>query len=516
MDKTFKKQIKEYAHNYDITQLDHLYELTKTQYISKKERKQLAKKGYCSLFWEMNYDNACGKLTETGIFNLLPMVDKMEVLLGKKLWRPRSAAYSILLEHLVAKKDIQIEEILKNTVFALENLKLKSPNSAYEIDYQLAVTYKTVLKTSYEKAFSYWEKAKLHIENSLAFNPEQITAWSFYLQLIYFPYLQNESKIFLSEKINDAQQNEQNRIQEKLESFTKNNNQLPYYFAASFKELKDHLKWSKIDLSFFPNTIYHYWLDKSLNYYPEKTTRFETTDASHFFHNQGLEYSRIDLIEKAIQLYQRVIDAIDENAFEVYYVAKAWQDISKIYLQQQENLKAEESLQKAKDFYEVHLTSIKQNPSTHSHYADFLEYCYLYNGNIQKPSLNKLTEIISVVEKESKGFYSRPYLYLMRLALYKNNENEAIHHLTKTLILHELCIKNEVDELLQTYKDSNYQELYTFLQETKAFMLEITENYYLDTELKWEEIRTMSIEAINEYWIKRKEQLRKRKLIFTS
>jgi uncharacterized protein YjaZ len=37
MDKTFKEKIKEYVQNYDITQLDYLYELTNTQFTSKKD-----------------------------------------------------------------------------------------------------------------------------------------------------------------------------------------------------------------------------------------------------------------------------------------------------------------------------------------------------------------------------------------------------------------------------------------------------------------------------------------------
>ncbi|MCR6640238.1 MAG: hypothetical protein NVV82_14920 [Sporocytophaga sp.] len=80
----FHEYIKKSVSTYYIDGLDQLFEQTKTVYTSRLEKEDLALNGYDALFWKMNYDHACGKLTEVGIQYLLPMVEHMEHLLGEK------------------------------------------------------------------------------------------------------------------------------------------------------------------------------------------------------------------------------------------------------------------------------------------------------------------------------------------------------------------------------------------------------------------------------------------------
>ena len=114
------------------------------------------------------------------------------------------------------------------------------------------------------------------------------------------------------------------------------------------------------------------------------------------------------------------------------------------------------------------------------------------------------------VEIQSEGFLSYPYLLLMRIALYEKNEQQAILELTKSLILHESCADSEVEALIAEFEDADFKELKAFLNETKSFMEEISENYYYNPEVKWKKMRTMSAEELTAYWKKRKEEIRNR------
>jgi hypothetical protein len=99
----------------------------------------------------------------------------------------------------------------------------------------------------------------------------------------------------------------------------------------------------------------------------------------------------------------------------------------------------------------------------------------------------------------------------MRIALYENNEEQAILELTKSLILHELCSDSEFASLMEEFKDfNNNVKLKSFLNETKLFMDEVKENYYYNPEINWVKMQTMLEDELIVYWEKRKEQIRNR------
>src|SRR5690606_13185729 len=153
------------------------------------------------------------------------------------------------------------------------------------------------------------------------------------------------------------------------------------------------------------------------------------------------------LLEKAIAMYERVLDKIDDNAFEIYYIAKLWQQISEIYHEKKQYDLADTAMSNALKTYQDNLDTIKNKPSTYLHYAEFLYELHKYEGNVAKPTTETLKQILIEVEEEAQGHYSRPVLMRMHTALIESDEHEAIYHLTKSLILHELCIENEIVQL---------------------------------------------------------------------
>lgn len=122
----------------------------------------------------------------------------------------------------------------------------------------------------------------------------------------------------------------------------------------------------------------------------------------------------------------------------------------------------------------------------------------------------ELKNIALEFEIQSEGLRSYPYLLLMRIALIENNEHQAIIELTKSLIIHEYRMIDEVDKILKNLNKSEFSQLVRFLKETKAFIEEVREYNYYDTEIEWIQLHTMSEEELLTYWEIRKEQIRNR------
>src|SRR5690606_1986467 len=106
--------------------------------------------------------------------------------------------------------------------------------------------------------------------------------------------------------------------------------------------------------------------------------------------------------------------------------------------------------------------------------------------------------------------YSAPTLLLTRLALYEKNEKEAIFHLTRLLLLHELVMREEFINLQQSPIVKPFPQLQEFLKESLTFMDEIEEGYYLDTKIKWDLLKLMGHDEIAVNWEKRKIELKNR------
>lgn len=498
----FHEEIKKNADKYDIDRLDQLFEHTKTRFTSDIEKEDLALNGYENLFWEMNYDHACGKLTEAGIEYLLPMVEKIELLLNQKKWQHRSFALHILLETACKSKSETIFELLEGMLEAFENYLISHPEEKLEIHRLVSLSYRWMITADDENALLYWQNAVLEIKKAIDYDPEN-AAWSSFFELIYFPF--NENK-----RIIEEQQKEQRKVNVEIQKNEKESGAvIAYKIALAYQNLKEFLEWKDIQ-NVFPETVAFYWAVKALNYEPADVTMTDLYECAEFFNKTGLQKKRVDFLEKTISLYDRILKSSDDRVIEVHYIANVYKQLAEIHIENSRKAMADAAVSQAKLIYEEHIEKVKSNSSLNLHYAGFLEYCFSYEGNIDKPTLNELKNIANEVEGESGGFLSYPYLLLARIALYENNEQKAILEFTKSLILHELCVSQECKSFLEEIEHSDYKLLKTFLIENLQFMNEMREDYYYDPQIKWQKLSKMANEEVIVYWEARKEEIRNR------
>ena len=198
-----------------------------------------------------------------------------------------------------------------------------------------------------------------------------------------------------------------------------------------------------------------------------------------------------------------MIDHVENPAFEVYYLASVNEDISVIYAQEHENEKADTYMNAAMHVFRTHQELIKSNFSTYSHFSDFLERSFHYKGTIEKPSFEELKEMALQNEANSNGMYSSPFFMLTRLAMLENDEELAIYYLSKTLILHELCIESEIVNFRETIAQVSFEKLKTFLDDTIHYMRLVREkeDYYYDPKIKWEDLQKMSPKEAIKAWV---------------
>lgn len=494
----FHEEVKKNASNYDLDRLDQLFEHTKTRYTSALEKKDLAINGYESLFWDMNYDHACGKLTEDGITYLLPMVENMEILLGEKKWQHRSFALHILLNEACKTNSETASTLLKDTVESFEHYLISKPEEKLEIHRLLSLSYQWMIQIDADTALQYWHYALLEIEKAIDFNPEK-ASWSTLFDLIYTPFPEHN-------EIMNAQEEAQTIFHEQaLKLETTLGPAISYPIALAYQHLQEQLNWKKQE-HVFPKKTALRWTEKAIAYNPEEITRIDLHECAQFFYETGIKIKRIDFLIKTISLYERILKTRTDCELEVYYIANLWKEIAEIHIENKERALADEAITQAQSIYKKHIS----NTSPNFRYAEFLEYCYSYGGNIIKPTIAELKQIANEIEIQSEGYHSYPYILLMRVALLEQNESEAILQLTKSLILHELCSKSSFDPLIEEVKEFDFNQLKSFLNETKRFIEEVDENYFYDPEIKWKQVNVMSDEEVRAYWEKRKEEIRNR------
>lgn len=482
--------------------LDQLFE----QYMqsgSAEDRELLAYEGYLSLLGEMRYDYACHKLTDTGISLLMPVVEKAELLLEEPLWELKADVLVILLDNAINHYPEKVTAYFEEAENALHHFLKTSPEKAREAHQALAAIHDLMVHAADDDfRKNHWEQAVDHIKTSVNQDPKEAD-WHFYLTLLYLP-----SAVSVED-----QRKEILYFEELTRSLEKQSPEMPYHFARAYHRLYEHLEWQKVDLSLFPEKEYLYWLDKARLWDGEGLEPIYLTEAGHFFNNEGNRLKRIDLLKAAIGIYEMCYEPSGNNAFEVYYVASALESIAMLYEEKGEMAQAADFMDQASEVYENHLDSIRNNFSTLIHYAEFLERCYHYAGDIQKPSLQQIKELARLAEEEGNGMYSSPMMLLARVALSEQEEETAIFQITKSLILHELCIDNEVKKMREDISASSFEKLRKFLDDTLTFMLEVEENYYLDTQIKWDELKHMSENEVAKAWEERKQEIRNREKI---
>ncbi len=506
--------IKRLVKNLNLDELDNIFD----KYLKKgtiEQKKELGEAYYDS-FCDMNYDFACSKLTDYGISLLLPVLDKASLLLENDLLEAYVSAHMILLEDAIEKYPDKVNEYFQLSVDIINRFLNESPENKQEGNRNLGLVYEMMTEYNHYHP-DFWLKSIHYIQKSIKINPVE-GDWFSYLKLLYVPYKNRKvRKIDTNNDIEELyRQWNEYRIKE-IEEFKKfvrtsidydSNASLP--LALAYKRLREYLAWLKDDLASFPENEYVYWINEAKRWQGENTTRIDLTEAAFFFKAEGIRLGKIDLLENAARLFQKLIDKLEDTAFEVNYLAETWEAISNIHLKNKEYNLANTYLTKAVLLYDQFIDKVHSNRSVLMHYTKFLERCYLYPGNIKKPGLEKIKSLAKQTEEEGEGMYSAPTLLLTRLALYENNEKEAIFHVTRLLLLHELCVDDKLRELQQSSIVGPFSQLQEFLKEILTFMNEIEEGYYLDTKIKWEQLKLMGHGEIASSWEKRKIELKNR------
>ncbi|UII34634.1 hypothetical protein LVD17_12530 [Fulvivirga ulvae] len=513
-------RIRRLAGRWDLDGLDNLY----ARYMesgSKSDKENLAMEGYLSVFSEMDYDFACGKLTDAGISLLLPIAEKMSMLLGKKQWDVYSRAYMILLEDAVANHADEVEHYFNEAERAIQANMLEAMEDQQESYRQLAMVNNMLCEYRHFDDKN-WHRALEFINTSITLDPAE-GDWFLYLQLIHIPYdVRRSNKL---EGLSDADVKDRYKQWHALRSdelikfralgisLDDSTHAVAVNIAMAFKRLRDHMEWYHMDDSLFPEKDYLYWLDEARQWQKQKTTRMQLTEIGHFFHAEGNKYKRIDLLEIAVLHFQRLIEQIGETPFEVYYKASALEDISDIFFFENDNEQAINYRNQATLCYKGHISLVESNPSVFMHYTEYLERCYVHPADIMKPAMEELEALAATSEEQGDGMYSSPVMLRIRLALLKEDEEAALYHIVKSLILFELGMEEHIKKLIQIPQIRAFDKLYTLLSDTLSFFDEISENYYLDVKIKWKHLREMSPEAVFEAWEERKDVLRNREKI---
>lgn len=506
--------IKRLVKNLNLDELDNIFDT----YIKKGSTEQKKELGdaYYDSFCDMSYDFACGKLTDYGISLLLPVLDKASLLLKEDLLEAYVSAHMTLLEDAIEKHPDKVNEYFQSAVNILEQFMKESPENEQEGKRNLGLVHE--MMTEYHHFnLDFWSKSITYIKESIQIKPIE-GDWFSYLKLLYVPYeIRRTQKIDSNTAVDELyRQWDEYRIKEigvfkpfvKTMIDTDSNSSLP--LALAYKRLKEYLVWLKDDLASFPENDYGYWINEAKQWQGQNTTRIDLTEAAFFFKAEGIRLDKIDLLETATRLFQKLIDKLEDTAFEVNYLAETWEAISNIHLKNKKYVLADKYLNKTVLLYDQFTNKVYSNPSVLMHYTKFLERCYLYPGNIVKPTLEKIKSLAQQTEEEGEGMYSEPTMLRIRLALYENKEKEAVFHVTRMLLQHELCIEDALRSLQQNPIVTPFPHLQEFLKDTLIFMKEIEENYYLDTKIKWDQLKVMDQDEIASSWEKRKIELKNR------
>ncbi len=470
------------------------------------EERELLSENYLDLFSELCYDFACGKLTKFGLSCLIPIVEKVEALKGRILWSSRAHTYMTLMEDAEKNNSKEVIKFGERAIDALFHQMEEEPEDlklAYE---NCTLCFYTLSKYDIDKELFYWEEALHYIKKAIQLDPIEAN-WIYYYKLLYTTLGKENLALIEKRKLEI--------LNFKTLGHSLSYNQGLYFIIASqllrFKEVIDFEKSGEF---IFPEGIYFYWLEESMAQPEALFTTFELSNAGHFYHKEGLRLKRLDLLKKALNYFRKLYDDSNYGLYPITYISNVLEHIALLYKANGTIEMADDYMSRALLWNENKLDSIKNNFSSVLHYAEFLERCYSYSGTIPRPTLSTIKSIVSIAEKEGKGFYSGPYLLQARIASEENDETLAIVYICKSLILHELCIQEILIDFNEKTSIEFAPKMKLFLEETLIFMKEVNEGYYYNPLIKWEELTTMNDVEILEVWTQRKEEIRKRDRIF--
>ncbi len=501
----FKKIIvmdyKTLVNNYDFEGMDQIYEkLIETG--SVEDKKELAELGYLHLFSCMDFDFSCGKLTDFGIDLLLPVLEKSEKLLNQQLWYERGRAFSNLMETHMDKNWELAREYGNSAICSYTKNIEQNAESLFNSWIHLAEIYDWFSKKCIDDRLVYWKQAIQCIEETIKLKPVS-APWLHYLKLLYLP-LDSENRSFF-----DFRTTEQERFRGITRNLGDSNLEIAFTLASEYKRYYEYIAWYKLNFEIFPETDYLYWLEKAKDWYGNEGF-LSTNEVGHLYHNEGIRLSRKDLLLVAIDRFTQLIKT-DDSAFPILYAANSMEDLARLLKSEGMDGEATHYLNRALLLYEENLEMIKSNFSTLLNYGEFMERCaYEYIGNHKKPSPNQILLIALMAETEGEGFYSRPYSLMVKLALHMGDIDKAIFHYTQMLLLHELCLEEDVKKDLENPLFYEQPKMKEFLIKTIHFMESVREGYYLYQTCPWEKVRLLTPYEGSKIWENRCIELRQR------
>jgi hypothetical protein len=492
----------EYVNNYDLDGLDKLYNEITASGLS-EEKQKLADEGFLKLFHWMDYDFSCGKLTEYGTESMLSMVDKSEILLNKKLWYYRGRALSNLMEVTPPHMNEKAEEYAASAINAYRQYISEGGDFVRYAWSHLADIYDTLAKRDNENLIEHWNSAIECLCEAIDIHPFE-APWVHYLKLLYCQY--NGS----NDMFDDVRHNERKRFNARAHECASQQQEFASKLASDYHRFAEHIEWNKLPSDIFPEKEYLEWLEKGKHSEGSANYLF-LSETAHLYFNEGKRLKRKDLLVSALDRYRTMMEYDDNKSFPVLYMCNTMEELHRLAADENDTSEAAVCLDRAQQFFSDSYELIKNNFSVLVQYGEFLERCaFEYSGNHVKPDLEKIIRLAILAEDESKGYYSAPGLLRARCALRMGKKDEAVFHMTRLLILFELCMEDEFRKILNNPLFSSENDIRDFLNENLNFMDSIRDGYYIDSTLPWNILETLTPQQLAARWQERRIELQAR------
>lgn len=488
------KEIKEQISSFDWNSMDKLYRpILNDGTIEQKEI--LAYEGYLSYLSQIAYDLICGKFPDAELIHFLDPIEKAESLLETKLWMQRGLSHFYIME--IDLKNKNLDAFFKNGTLAIEYFQksIDQKDEDFEDNYnKMASIYENFAAELKVNQLKNWSLAIATLQEAIALNPLE-AQWLLYIELLYSAYD--------IPSLRDLQKKEKILFDQLVENIKSEN--IFHLIAMAYFKHYEYLKFTKKDLSLFPEEDYLFYLEKALVKTPHKLTYFSAIEAGQYFHKEGLRLKRIDALEVAISYYQRTIGTQEDRFFGVRRLADIYEDMADIHQLNNNVPQANLALKKATSLFVENIEHVETEFSFALTYAEFLERGLTKDWYDAKPSISEAKKYAQLAERLGKGYNTTASAILTRLFLLENNEDEAIFTLIKELSLHDNCL----NRFLGDFQYTAWPKFSGFVSEHLKFFAEVRNNYY-DPQITWEELQKMSREEIFQYWEKRKTEIKNR------
>jgi len=486
------------VHHYNIDALDFLYEYWVRQN-DDRHRIELAEDGYVSLFWTMCYDLACNKLHHDALSHFIPMIEKAEALMGKSLWALRAEAFANLASDAIEHEPTKIIFYHLQAIDALRNQINESATRA-ELYQHLAFTYSELLKYDKVNQRLYWLESVRCIQEGIRVDAEKVR-WEHYLKLV-FGEIPNEDPLLKELRMHATRQ-----FHHDIASFAENDTYHQVIIALAYRNYIHQCEHEQNNVLPMVHVQALYWLDLAIAWKGGYTSSVTTTQAADFFREEGLRLQRLDVLDAARALYFPTDGSVSGDT---YRVTRILQDIANVYLAQNNPVSANDYLHQTWQYYRERWQDNDDNISYLIQYGEFLEKFYKASFVIDKPDIREIRYVATCAAQTGRGYYAAPGFLLARLALLEGDEEEAIHLITRELLLHELCIADLIKGFDPDKQFKPFQRLQAFLDTTLQFMEEVSDGYYFDPSIPWSDLTTMTTLEVAHAWQQRMAAIRNR------